>query len=130
MKWLNRLIGSLVEACGNKLESSYVICRIVSSIDGKINGSWFGMEEVRHALAESNRIRDGYRCGAVLYGYVTMAETYANGYVTELAAFPVQYSREDYIADPGAELYFVCYRLYLKRRRKEGLQSIPSGGFV
>lgn len=85
----------------------YVICHIVSSVDGKIDGDWFGMEEIRPALAESNRIRENYQCSAVLYGSVTMAETYANGFVAELPAAAVTYPREDYLVQPEAELFFV-----------------------
>ena len=43
----------------------------------------------------------------MLYGSVTMAETYANGFVTELPAATVGYPREDYIAQPEAELFFI-----------------------
>lgn len=86
----------------------FVVCHIVSSVDGKIDGDWFGMEEIRPALAESNRIRENYQCTAILYGSVTMAETYAGGLVGELPPSPVLYPREDYITAPDEELYFLC----------------------
>ena len=86
----------------------YVICHIVSSVDGKIDGDWFGMEEIRPALAESNRIRENYQCSAVLYGSVTMAETYAEGFVKNLPHANITFSREDYIAHSEVDSYFVA----------------------
>lgn len=86
----------------------YVICHIVSSVDGKIDGEYFGVPELRPCLAESNRIRTEYDCKATLYGATTMAETYAGGYVGELPKTSETCPRTDYFAETDVERYFIC----------------------
>ena len=86
----------------------FVVCHMVSSVDGKIDGEWFASPEVREPLAESNAIRAAYACTATLYGATTMAQTYAEGWVKELPATDKRYSREDYIASSDVDSYFVA----------------------
>ena len=86
----------------------FVVCHMVSSVDGKIDGEWFTSPEVREPLAESNVIRAAYACKATLYGATTMAQTYAEGWVKELPVTDRHYSREDYIAPSDVNSYFVA----------------------
>lgn len=86
----------------------YVICHIVSSVDGKIDGEYFGAPELQPCLAESNRIRAEYDCKATLYGATTMAETYAGGFVGELPKAQEVYPRTDYLAETEVDRYFIC----------------------
>lgn len=85
----------------------FVVCHMVSSVDGKIDGSWFGTPEVRQPLMESNTIRMNYNCSATLYGATTMAETYAEGWVENLPQTSQTYAREDYLASSDVARYFV-----------------------
>ena len=86
----------------------FVVCHMVSSVDGKIDGEWFASPEVREPLTESNVIRTDYACKVTLYGATTMAQTYAEGWVKELPATDKRYSREDYIASSDVDSYFVA----------------------
>lgn len=86
----------------------FVVCHMVSSVDGKIDGEWFASPEVREPLTESNVIRTDYACKATLYGATTMAQTYAEGWVSELPVTDRHYSREDYIAPSDVNSYFVA----------------------
>lgn len=83
----------------------FVVCRMISSVDGKIDGSWFGAPEVRQPLMESNTIRMNYNCSATLYGAKTMAETYAEGWVENLPQASQTYAREDYLASSDVARY-------------------------
>lgn len=85
----------------------FVVCHMVSSVDGKIDGSWFGAPEVRQPLMESNTIRMNYNCSATLYGATTMAETYAEGWMENLPQASQTYSREDYLAPSDVQSYFI-----------------------
>lgn len=85
----------------------FVVCHMVSSVDGKIDGSWFGAPEIRQPLMESNTIRMNYNCSATLYGAKTMAETYAEGWVENLPQASKAYAREDYLASSDVAYYFV-----------------------
>ena len=90
------------------MKKPFVICHMVSSVDGKIDGSWFGAPEVGPVLKESGVIRNAYQCNTTLYGSTTMAETYAEGYVSDLPHSDTAYPREDYIDQNDSGNYFAA----------------------
>ena len=90
------------------MERPFVVCHMVSSVDGKINGSWFEAPEVGIPLKESGMIRNAYQCNATLYGATTMAETYAEGYVKNLPHSDTIFPREDYTAHSEVDSYFAA----------------------
>lgn len=69
-----------------KTERPYVICHMINSLDGKIDGDYFDMPEILEVRNASNKIREQFNCNAVIYGTVTMANTYAEGYIKNLHA--------------------------------------------
>lgn len=85
----------------------YVVCHMVSALDGKIDGEFFSVPEIKPVRDASNRIREELGCEAVLYGATTMAETYAAGYLDEVPATDLHYDREDYIAPSDVHQYYV-----------------------
>lgn len=88
-------------------ERPYVVCHMVSSLDGRIDGEFFRREEMVPILEASNNIRERLNCDAVLYGAVTMAESYAEGYVDQLPKASERYPRTDYIASSEVESFYV-----------------------
>lgn len=90
------------------MERPFVICHMVSSVDGKIDGTWFEAPEVGIPLKESGMIRNAYQCSTTLYGATTMAETYAEGFLKNLLHADITLSREDYIAHSEVDSYFVA----------------------
>ena len=52
----------------------FVVCHILTSLDGKIAGSFFGSGKTMEAAREYGRLRSYYDCEATLYGTTTMAE--------------------------------------------------------
>lgn len=75
----------------NDMGRPYVICHMIASVDGKINGEYFKMSELVPVLAASHKIRADYGCKAVLNGAVTAAEIYADGYLTNLTKTEEQF---------------------------------------
>lgn len=85
----------------------YVVCHILSAIDGKIGGDFFRMPELIPVREELSRIRREYACEAVLNGAVTVAEIYADGYWEKTERTGKSYPREDFVADVGLKNFIV-----------------------
>ena len=52
----------------------FVVCHILTSLDGKISGDFFGSSETMKAASEYGKLRSFYDCEATLYGTTTMGE--------------------------------------------------------
>ncbi len=52
----------------------FVVCHILTSLDGKISGDFFRSSETMKAAKEYGNLRSFYDCEATLYGTTTMAE--------------------------------------------------------
>lgn len=87
------------------MKRPYVICHILSSLDGKINGPFMGTESVGALGAEYGKFRTKMNADAWLYGTTTTKE------FTDFRKPVLEESREvpegDYIADNQAELYYI-----------------------
>ena len=75
-----------------------IICHILQSVDGNIDGSFFSLPETMPALREFSRIREKYACDAVISGAVTASEIYANSLADDLPEVPEAYPRTDWQA--------------------------------
>lgn len=89
------------------MNKPYVICHMLSSLDGKIDGEFFSAPECAPALQKFSDARAYYDCNATLYGTTTMAEGYADGTVTKFPESGAAYPREDYIAQSDVQNYIV-----------------------
>lgn len=85
----------------------YVICHMLSSIDGKIDGSYFRAEELIPVRQASHELRREYDADAILCGAVTAAELYADGYIRLPKETTRRIPREPYVADRSAERFTV-----------------------
>ena len=61
----------------------YVICHILTSLDGKIDGEFFSAPACAPAVQQFAKVRTVYDCSATLYGTTTMAGGYADGKLEE-----------------------------------------------
>lgn len=87
------------------MERPYIICHILSALDGKITGAFMGTEAAQTAGGEYARIRSEYQADAWLYGTVTTKE-FTQGRKPEIdpkAAVP----DGDFAANDHAPLYYV-----------------------
>lgn len=85
----------------------FVVCHMLSSLDGKIDGAFFAAPECKPASTEYGAIRGFYGCQATLYGTTTMAGSYSDGYAGELPGATISYPKEDYIAPSDVTNYIV-----------------------
>lgn len=89
------------------MDRPYVICHMFTSLDGKIDGAFFGAPESGPGLKEYGKIREDYNCEASLYGTTTMAGSFSDGLAGKLPPADVRYPKEDYRADSDVHNYIV-----------------------
>ena len=58
-----------------------VICHILSSLDGRIDGDFFTLPETMALGRKYGQIRKDYNPDAILNGAITCAEIFADGYI-------------------------------------------------
>lgn len=85
----------------------YVICHMLMSLDGKIDGEFFSSPECSPALQQFGKVRTFYDCSATLYGTTTMEGGYADGRIGALPKSEQVYPREDYVAESNVQNYIV-----------------------
>ena len=85
----------------------YVICHMLASLDGKIDGEFFSAPECMSAVQQFAKVRTVYGCNATLYGTTTMEGGYADGRIGTLPKCNTVYSHEDYIAESDVKNYIV-----------------------
>lgn len=97
----------------------YIICHMVTSIDGKVTGDFLYREECVPATEEYYRLNREISAQAFACGKRTMAESFTGGWYPDLKPFEGEVvDREDYIANADAERYAVAF----DRRGKLGWQ--------
>lgn len=86
----------------------YIICHILSALDGKITGEFMGTAAVQSAGQEYARIRTEYHAEAWLYGTVTTKE-FTNWKKPELKEIKdvKDIPEGDFVAESNADLYYV-----------------------
>ena len=111
------------------MERPFVVCHMLASLDGKIDGAFFGAPEAAPALKAYGELRNFYGCQATLYGTTTMLGGYADGRVGALSAGNVLPPKEDWVnptvkalgnfivsVDPVGELAFSSSTIEKKGR--------------
>ena len=89
------------------MERPYVVCHMLASVDGKIDGDYMSSPECSGALREYGNLRGYYECQATLYGTVTMEGSYSAGFAPADLKGGKVYPREDYVADSDVKNYIV-----------------------
>lgn len=83
-----------------------IICHILQSVDGNIDGDYFTVPEIGPAYRAFSRIREEYACDAVISGATTAAEIYRGRFVDNLPTSSERWLRTDWKA-ASAEKYAV-----------------------
>ena len=91
------------------MERPYVICHMLTSLDGKIDGDYMSAPECAPALQAYANLRAEFGCEATLYGTNTMAGGYADGIAPPLPPVEGDFQtlRQDTIAPHDAENYII-----------------------
>ncbi len=89
------------------MDRPYIICHMVTSIDGKTTGKFF--ESSWPAGDEYERIHREYDADAWLCGRVTMEENFTGGLASDLTGKPSEpLGRDDYVAVADARRFAVA----------------------
>ena len=88
-----------------KLERPYVVCHMLSSVDGRIDGGFYA--EAGNAVHEYGALRATFRCEATLYGTTTALE-FAHGEAGALPAPGQLLPYTDYVAPSRLPDYLVA----------------------
>ncbi len=86
------------------MERPFVVCHMLASLDGKIDGAFFASPDTAPALSAYGNLRGFYHCQATLYGTTTMLGGYADGKAPSLPEGGENVSQEDYVNAGGQEL--------------------------
>lgn len=78
-----------------------VICHMLVSPDGKIDGDFFDAPDTAAALKAYGELRSFYGCQATLYGTTTMLGGYADGRVCGLSKSERILPKEDFVSSEG-----------------------------
>ncbi len=87
------------------MERPYVICHILSSLDGKITGPFMGTEAVGALGGEYGKYRTKMNAGALLYGTTTTKEF--TGFRKPVLEETEEVPEGDFVANDRADQYFV-----------------------
>lgn len=80
---------------------------MLTSLDGKIDGSFMYAPEAKPVAAEYEKLRTTFDCQATMYGTTTMEEVYAEGRAPALEPCRAHWLREDYAAQSDVDNYIV-----------------------
>ena len=79
------------------MDRPFVVCHMLTSLDGKIDGEFFSAPEALPARTEYAALRSFYHCQATLYGTTTLLRCYAEGTVSVSPEHAETDSKEDYV---------------------------------
>lgn len=83
------------------MERPWVVCHMLTSLDGKIDGAFFDAPEAVPALRAYGRLRNFYNPEATVYGTTTMLGGYADDTPPALIKTQTLPSRQDFISPRG-----------------------------
>ena len=83
------------------MERPFVVCHMLTSLDGKIDGTFFGVPETVPAIKAYGELRSFYGCQATLYGTTTMLGGYAEGKEGQLPTVMSTPPRADWVNPTG-----------------------------
>ncbi len=93
----------------NQNNRPYIICHMVTSIDGKVTGNFLFREECEKATEIYYEINRGYKADGFICGRVTMEGSFTGGWYPDLSKYAPTESREDYIPDGLFDFYAVSF---------------------
>lgn len=89
------------------MEKPYVVCHMLTSLDGKIDGPYMSDPACAAAGKAYGELRKTFACQATLYGTTTMLGSYSDGLAGKLPHCAVDYGREDFIAPSEVQNFIV-----------------------
>ena len=87
----------------------YIICHMVTSIDGKVTGEFLYKSECQNATKTYYEINRKLKCDGFICGRVTMEESFTNCYYPDLTMFENKPIGIDYISKSMSGFYAVSF---------------------
>lgn len=87
----------------------YIICHMVTSIDGKVTGSFLSAPACGTATDLYYQINRNYKADAFACGRVTMEGSFTGGWYPDLREYIPAYSQMDYMVDADTDFYAVAF---------------------
>lgn len=102
----------------------YIICHMVTSVDGKVTGEFLSKKHCENATEVYYEYNRNYKADAFACGRITMEGSFTEGWYPDLEKYSnVKVERKDYIADKTASYFAVAFdrrgRLGWKKSRIE-----------
>ncbi len=109
----------------------YIICHMVTSIDGKVTGDFLFKPECEKATEIYYEINRNLRCDGFICGRVTMEGSFTEGWYPDLSQYePVHHDsnlKTDYIVDDLSGFYAVAFDTHGKLGWKSSRIIDPDG---
>lgn len=87
----------------------YIICHMVTSLDGKVTGRFLSTPKCEKASAVYYEINREYAADAYACGRVTMESSFTGGWYPDLSAYTPVSNPMDYLVDDLAGFYAVAF---------------------
>lgn len=85
----------------------YIICHMMTSLDGKIAGPYLYSEHVKSVIDEYDRLHEAFHARAWMCGRKTMEENFTMGKPPKLEPVAQAIPRTDYLAKKDAGVYCI-----------------------
>lgn len=97
----------------DKMNRPYVICHMVTSIDGKVTGNFLFNQECKSATDVYYDINRKLKCNGFICGRITMEGSFTNGYYPDLSKYkPVIHdhgTKMDFLLDDMTGFYAIAF---------------------
>ena len=89
------------------MKKPFVICHMLTSLNGKIDGDFMSDEHSRKAREFYEQLRETWNCEAIVYGQVTMRGSYAADYEPILEQLKTDIPLTDHLVLDHADNYII-----------------------
>ena len=90
------------------MKRPYIICHMVTSIDGKVTGDFLYTPECENATDIYYEINRNLKCNGFICGRVTMEGSFTNCWYPDISAFSEE-EKFDFIPENLSGFYAVCF---------------------
>lgn len=90
------------------MDRPYIICHMVTSLDGKVTGEFLSRDECKKACEIYYDINRNLKSNGFICGRVTMEGSFTGGYYPDLSGYAIK-EVEDYIPDNLSGFYAVAF---------------------
>ncbi len=87
----------------------YIICHMVSSIDGRVTGDFLFRPECEKTTEVYYEINRQLKANGYICGRVTMEGSFTNGWYPDLSEYEINVDKDDYIDNEPSGFYAVAF---------------------